>query len=746
MMAAKSFIFRFTDVEVREREFSLVKAGEVLAVEPKAFRVLLILLRNPQKLIPKDELVQAVWGDTAVTDNSLARSIALLRRALGDETRNPRYIETVPTVGYRFLCKVEVSEDALGTPGASAEPITETAAASRGNAQQPGQVLDAEVGSLLPTPVARPASLTGRINRKLIAAIPAILFLIAAYLAVRHFARPKLPTVSNIVRLTNDRRAKIPINGVTTDGLHLYFMEGMTWGSGSGIAQVAAMGGETTWIPTTMKEVQAVVDISPDKSNLLVAHVGSSDGDEFWVQPLPAGTPHRVGNLNPSTMSWTPDGEHIIYAQKHKVSIANEDGSDPHAIAEVSGTAKWFRFSPDGRVIRFSLLQAEGNASSIWEMNEDGTNLHPLLPNWKEALDQCCGRWSPDGDYYYFLSGAFHLGGGGKTQGIWVLPEHRSVFGPAPLPIRLTTGPLRFGVPTPSIDGKSIFAIGDESRVELFAFDPQAQRFDSYLGGPSAGPVAFSPDGKWIAYVSYPEMTLWKSRPDLSEKMELTFPPVRAYGPRWSPDGSTIAFVDSQFHHPWKASLLSASGGESPRPVERSNADAVDTDPMWTPDGKSIIFSRTAPGGEGKQAIYRVDLGSGNLTQIPGSEGLFSPRLSPDGRYIAALAGRDTPKRMMLLDQNTNTWSTLVEAEGFAFNEWSPDGKYVYVRENVGGFAKIVRVRIKDHVQEDVLSLKDFPSLVDPFAAWYGFTPDGKILLMRDRSVQEIYALTLEKK
>src|SRR5580658_4283859 len=118
-MAGKSLVFKFGDVEVREREFSLVKAGEVLPVEPKAFRVLLMLLRNPKKLIAKEELLNAVWGDVAVGDNSLARSIALLRRLLGDDTHDPRYIATVPTVGYRFIHPVEVSEylrDGLGTP------------------------------------------------------------------------------------------------------------------------------------------------------------------------------------------------------------------------------------------------------------------------------------------------------------------------------------------------------------------------------------------------------------------------------------------------------------------------------------------------------------------------------------------------------------------------------------------------------------------------------------------------------
>jgi DNA-binding winged helix-turn-helix (wHTH) protein len=83
MMAGKSFVFRFDDVEVREREFTFIKAGKVLTVEPKAFRTLLFLLHNPQKLISKEELLNAVWNDAAVTENSLTRCISLLRSRLG---------------------------------------------------------------------------------------------------------------------------------------------------------------------------------------------------------------------------------------------------------------------------------------------------------------------------------------------------------------------------------------------------------------------------------------------------------------------------------------------------------------------------------------------------------------------------------------------------------------------------------------------------------------------------------------
>ncbi|HEY6488761.1 MAG: SUMF1/EgtB/PvdO family nonheme iron enzyme [Terracidiphilus sp.] len=115
MTTTKSLVFKFGDVEVREREFSLVKAGEAAAIEPKAFRVLLYLLRNPQRVVTKKELMDAVWGDAAVTESSLTRAVAKLRKLLEDDFLEPQYIATVATVGYRFVCDVEMSEDLRST-------------------------------------------------------------------------------------------------------------------------------------------------------------------------------------------------------------------------------------------------------------------------------------------------------------------------------------------------------------------------------------------------------------------------------------------------------------------------------------------------------------------------------------------------------------------------------------------------------------------------------------------------------
>src|SRR5438874_11856518 len=111
MTEHKSPVFTFADIEVREHDFCVVKDGKVLAVEPKPFHVLLFMLRNPRNVISKDELLDAVWNDCSVSENSLTRTVAQLRRVLGDDTHEPRYIATVPTVGYRFLCDVQVKEE-----------------------------------------------------------------------------------------------------------------------------------------------------------------------------------------------------------------------------------------------------------------------------------------------------------------------------------------------------------------------------------------------------------------------------------------------------------------------------------------------------------------------------------------------------------------------------------------------------------------------------------------------------------
>ena len=182
---------------------------------------------------------------------------------------------------------------------------------------------------------------------------------------------------------------------------------------------------------------------------------------EVWAQPLPAGTHHRVGKYA-SAACYSPDGMYIVYADGHSLMMINRDGSDPRELARVKEVVRQLRYSPDGERIRFQIMTRDQfDRSSLWPIDVNGESLHPLLPNWKQSALQCCGNWSPDGEFYFFQ------GGHGIDQAIWVMPEQRFNFAGAPgSPSPVISGPLRLSGPVPSADGKRLFVMGQDLRAE----------------------------------------------------------------------------------------------------------------------------------------------------------------------------------------------------------------------------------------------------------------------------------------
>jgi DNA-binding winged helix-turn-helix (wHTH) protein len=100
-------VYRFGDFELREEDFCLLRQGSRVALEPKNLRVLLQLVSHAGHLVEKNTLLDTVWADTFVEENTLARAIVVLRHELGDSSRDPRFIQTIPTRGYRFIAPVE---------------------------------------------------------------------------------------------------------------------------------------------------------------------------------------------------------------------------------------------------------------------------------------------------------------------------------------------------------------------------------------------------------------------------------------------------------------------------------------------------------------------------------------------------------------------------------------------------------------------------------------------------------------
>jgi Tol biopolymer transport system component len=285
-----------------------------------------------------------------------------------------------------------------------------------------------------------------------------------------------------------------------------------------------------------------------------------------------------------------------------------------------------------------------------------------------------------------------------------------------------------------------------QHRGELVRFDAKSRQFRPFLSAIWAEQLNFSRDGQWVAYVLYPEGSLWRSKLDGSERLQLTFPPAHVLAPLWSPDGKRIAFSSAAPGKPFQVYLVGADGGT---PEQLNTGGNVDYDVCWSRDGESLFFVNVAAN-RGEARIF--DLKTRRVSRLrpeaAGWQPVVSPytgtqACSPDGSYISTLT--TDSQAIMLLNTSTHEWTQLARR---VVNSpaWSRDGQYVYFDSYPTKDAAVFRMRISDHKIERIVSLEGFRraesgSLAFP---WMGVTPDGSPLLVRDIGTQEIYALDWE--
>ena len=548
------------------------------------------------------------------------------------------------------------------------------------------------------------------------------------------------PRVLSTKQLTKDNQHK---GGLVTDGSRLYFHEDV--GGHSVLTQLSTNGGDVGIIPTPFPNA-AALDAAPERSELLANSWDASDFSisanpltPLWVIPVPAGSPRRVGDLRVNDAAWSPDEQTLVFSKEHDLYIAKSDGTSVRKLATTDGVPAGPRFSPDGSHVRFTRVDPDTFSFSLWEVASDGSGLHPLYPDWHQDPGEGDGRWSQDGRYFFFVAGRE-----GKTQ-IWVTRERSGLFRSATkAPMQLTTGPLDYDSPTPSKDGRRLFVIGALPRAELQHYDLHTRQFVPYLSGISAGQLDFSRDGQWIAYISYPENTLWKCRIDGSQRTQLTFLPMEGSMPRWSPDGRQLAFQTTSPGKPVKVSVISAEGG-SPQELRPEDSSSED-DANWAPDGQSVVLMRgpyNPTNNANAFTLLRYDLKTRQATVLPESSGLFAPRWSPDGRYISAFTTNQ--KTIVLLSVATGKWSEIATGVNLQYPNWSADGKWIYFESTGDKGAELFRVEVASRRAESLVNLRDIPRVFLAYGSfWSGLTPNGSPLIMRDASSREVYSLELQ--
>jgi eukaryotic-like serine/threonine-protein kinase len=570
-----------------------------------------------------------------------------------------------------------------------------------------------------------------RSGRRVLLAVAAGGLLAAGVLAYFLMRPAPVPTVANYVQLTHDGQPKSLIG---TDGARLYMAvgDGNTGSvTAAGIAQMALSGGELQKLSILPAPGMVPVNLSPDGSAFLVIDgQGSPPRGPLWAIPVLGGSPRRLGETAGETAAWSPNGKMLVYSDLSSLFVARADGTESRKVLNASGDIKNVSWSADSSRLQFDVTESVGTRDHqlLWEASASGTGLHRMTPGWHDSDDECCGKWTADGEYFVFQS----------NGQIWALPRSGALFHSQPEPIPLTSSPLSLSSPFPAKDGKKLFVVGQSYRGELTRYDAKSRQFSPFLGGISGEFVAFSRDGQWVSYVSYPEGTLWRSRLDGSSRQQLTYPPTYPVLPRWSPDGKKILFFEFAVspQKPARIYEIAAEGGSAH--LLMANDGRPQLDPNWSPDGSKIVF-----GGESNDpssTIRILDLASHQLSTLPGSEGLYSPRWSPDGRYMAAFSGDST--RILLFHFDTGKWTELAQGN-FGWLNLSHDGEYVYVLDNKKENT-VVRIRISDQRAEPVIDLKNFAT-AGRYGGSVALTPDDSVLLLRNTGSQDVYSVDWER-
>jgi len=600
---------------------------------------------------------------------------------------------------------------------------------------------DRQSGTIPPT--GNVVASSGRVGRSSLTgflALAACAVLVTMLIA--WWASPQaIPRITRYTQLTHDGKDKVSIFSVgeipppmVSDGARLFFVEGR--GSGNyGVGEVSVTGGDTSMVPSGFTNA-APLSISPSGSDLLI-YTWNSDEIEvpLWVVPVLGGSPRRVGSITAQDATWSSEGQRMAYCTLHELIVSNRDGSESHRLLTTAGLPGWPRWSPHEQVLRFSSYDPKTDTSSLWETSNDGSGTHLLFPHWEMHSVECCGNWTSDGKYFVFQSTR-----NGGTD-LWITHENRHWWDRASAgPIQLTAGPLSFSLPLPSKDGTKLFALGTQLKGELVRLDAKSGQFLPYMGGISASGVSFSRDDGWASWVSFPERILWRSRVDGTDKLQLTFPPMEANLPRWSPDGRQIVFMGREPGKSWHIYTLPAEGASAPKqitPGEDSQAS-----PDWSPDGRSIVFGgfpEVLSGDPKSTALSLLDLATGQVAKMDGAEGLYCPRWSPDGRYLSA--STTNARKLMLWDSTTKAWTGIADLSG-GCAMWSRDGRYLYFQTYDVPDPAVYRVQLANKVKEKLAAIRLQRAVAGiEFLTWNGLSLDDEPLVLRDQSTQEIYAL-----
>ena len=657
--------YRWDEFVLDLDSYRLERAGVPLSLEPKAFNLLALMVRRPGHLFSKQELFDALWAETAVTDHALTRVVAQLRRVLGDEAREARYLETVPTRGYRWIKDVE---EAPATPAPTA-PV--------------------------PPPVPDQAPRAPGLAAAFVLGVAALGFLA--------WAQAQQPTSAALDARPAAREPKWPVQVTTHAGLDMHpamspqgdaiaFVSDRNGSFEIYVRNLSGGSGEVALTNDGQQNMQPAW--SPD-GRFIAYHSNRRGG--IWVIPSRGGTPRQLSTAG-ARPAWSPDGARIAYQSDEFGDIA-----------------------PNGYSAQVG--------STIWIVNPDGTSARELTKGSRPAGGHAAPAWSHSGRFIaYSVFDAGDDNGiwvmSTETGSTWPLELRSSLYDPVftkddsailaagaealilLLPVDPRTGKLkapRQVIPVAGVPGVRVLSLSpDGTRLAFAGLSLDSQIWSLALnadGTPSSEPrqltrdtsrrnslAVISPDGTRIAYMSIRRGELpnvWVMDVDGANPIQLTSDESAEHMPNWFPDSTRVGYLTKRGQigglwavdiHTRREQLVFDFDGAEKYPSLNGTLAEFEASPSMTQIAVSML---TPPAGQ--RMLHISPIGKFAPRQL-GPAGLGYPSWSPDEKQIAVEIKDGSSTHVGVIDAATGLLRQLTKERGHTWvRGWSPDGLKVAV-------------------------------------------------------------------
>ncbi|MEJ7623510.1 MAG: winged helix-turn-helix domain-containing protein [Pyrinomonadaceae bacterium] len=760
--------YDFGDFRLDMRDRLILRDESVVALTPKAFDLLAVLVTNRGRLLGKDELMKLVWPEAFVEEANLSHHVSSLRKALRED-KNQKYIQTIARRGYRFIADVrESSEDAevpvlerSRAPVAIAEELDSDAATDI--AIQPSIAPNVRTEHHAPQ-----ASLLSKAkNRWLKPGRQSVVLGGAALLVVF------LGAVLWFFKYAGDTSDTAPFEKVKFTRL--------TAGGLLGGARIT--GG---------------VSISPD-GKYVVLWTEDGGRHSLWIRQVATGALQRIfgpaeGNVGGTTFS--PEGEFVYFSARDHAGGANilyrvpALGGAPRKI--LAGVDSPITFSPDGK--RFSFVRADesqGRTSLIIADLDDGTERLFAMrqipdgfatsgPAWSpDGKVIACGGWTLAGENYATVFAAPTEGGpvtpltperwtdifrvawladgsglivAAADQGFGVDSQIWRVAYPSGEARRITNdlngyGQISLGVGGESEDSQIIITVQEDSSSQIWLAPLPLLREGGSAGTEAPREIsrgkydglygfAWTPQGQIVYLTQADNVDIWKMNNDGSGAVQLTDDAHFEYFPSVSPDGRYILFSSNRAGS-WNIWRMDVDGQNAKQLTAGSFADNA---PVCSPDGRWVVFNSFRAG---RQTIWKVPIDGGEPQQIT-DEHASLPSISPDGKRIAFSGELGGGRKLRIISfDGGRPAQTFDLPTGFASRSglaWTPDGKAVFYVNNLSGVGNIWSQPIQGGGPKQ---LTNFPS--KPISR-FAVSPDGKQVAISYLNVTDDLVLIREVK